>query len=51
VFNVIATIISLLFATFGVYLRAVFNKDKKKQAKSGEVVTDENTETAGGDEK
>ena len=51
VFNVIATIISLLFATFGVYLRAVFNKDKKKQVKSGEAVTDENNETAGGDEE
>lgn len=48
VFNVIATIISLLFATVGVYMRAIFNKDKKKQAKAEETVT---PEAEGGDEK
>ena len=51
VFNVIATIISLLFATVAVYLRAIFNKDKKKQAKGGEAGTAKAVETEGGDEE
>lgn len=51
VFNVIATIISLLFATFGVYMRAVFNKDRKKQAKGEAAAAPDNAETAGGDEE
>ena len=51
VFNVIATIISLLFATFGVYLRAVFNKDRKKQAKGEAAAAPDNAGTAGGDEE
>lgn len=51
VFNVIATIISLLFATAGVYMRAVFNKDRKKQAKGEAAATPDNAETAGGDEE
>lgn len=48
VFNVIATIISLLFATVGVYLRAVFNKDKKKAAEGSTAAGA--VETEGGDE-
>ena len=51
VFNVIATIISLLFATAGVYMRAVFNKDRKKQAKGEAAAAPDNAETAGGDEE
>lgn len=51
VFNVIATIISLLFATFGVYMRAVFNKDRKKQAKGEAAAAPDNAGTAGGDEE
>ena len=51
VFNVIATIISLLFATAGVYMRAIFNKDRKKQAEAGETGTAQTVETEGGDEK
>ena len=51
VFNVIATIISLLFATVGVYMRAVFNKDRKKQAKGEAAAAPDNAETAGGDEE
>ena len=50
-FNVIATIISLLFATAGVYMRAIFNKDKKKQAEAGEAGSAQTVETEGGDEK
>ena len=51
VFNVIATIISLLFATVGVYMRAVFNKDRKKQAKGEAAAAPDNAGTAGGDEE
>ena len=51
VFNVIATIISLLFATFGVYMRAFFNKDRKKQSKGEASAAPDNAETAGGDEE
>lgn len=36
VFNILTTVISLLFATVAVYMRSIFNKDKKTAAKGSE---------------
>ena len=36
VFNILTTVISLLFATVAVYMRSIFNKDKKTDAKVSE---------------
>ena len=46
VFNIITTLASLLFATIAVYLRTVFNKDKKTAAKGTEETIAAETVTA-----
>ena len=51
VFNVIATVISLLFASVGVYMRAFFNKEKKARAFGEAGDTAGTAETSGGDEE
>ena len=40
VFNMWATLISLLFATIAVYTRAIFNKDKKTGTASAPTAAD-----------
>lgn len=46
VFNIITTLASLLFATIAVYLRTVFNKDKKTGAEESEKTIATETVTA-----